>query len=284
MSADNGLSTSPSADMSRQRRGSLSTASAFTTLFRNNSVSQPSAAPFPTPLAAAAATDPRRKLSVTTLGLTGTGTSPTTPSALLRRASLSTSSDSVDENVVDDDDGTRTAPPVNPFTRRMSFGPPSAPRPGARGSISPSTNGTQPMPIRRSSTLCGSPPTLPLASASIGGYTWGKILSNPTTPASPSRADLGSPPPRSDQGFNWSDRLRSRAESITTTSRPSFSFPTGLGSSPPRPGPAPPMPTPRRDRAASVSDMPAPPAQVPKPRAKPDHFQERILKGDFYMD
>ncbi|KAL2270243.1 hypothetical protein VTJ83DRAFT_2427 [Remersonia thermophila] len=228
MSADNGIPSSPSPDMSHQRRGSLGTASAFTTLFRHNSVSQISSAPFPTPLAAAAAaTDPRRRLSVTTLGLSGTGTSPTTPSALLRRASLSTSSDSFDENAVDDDDASRAAPPGNPFTRRMSFGAPSATRPGARGSISPSAT---------------------------------------------------------DQGFNWSDRLRSRAESITTSARPSFSFSTGLGTSPPRAGPAPPMPAPRRDRAVSVSDMPAPPAQAPKPRAKPDPFQERILKGDFYMD
>jgi hypothetical protein len=41
-----------------------------------------------------------------------------------------------------------------------------------------------------------------------------------------------------------------------------------------------------------VSEMPAPPMAVPAPAAapvrpvskKPDAFQERILKGDFYMD
>jgi hypothetical protein len=31
---------------------------------------------------------------------------------------------------------------------------------------------------------------------------------------------------------------------------------------------------------------PSPPTQMPKPKEqkRPDHFQERILKGDFYMD
>ena len=45
------------------------------------------------------------------------------------------------------------------------------------------------------------------------------------------------------------------------------------------------------ERQKSVSDMPAPPqqaaavAQPKRPeRQKPDAMQERILKGDFYMD
>ncbi|KAL2123102.1 hypothetical protein VTJ04DRAFT_3557 [Mycothermus thermophilus] len=291
MSSDNGIpAISPSADMNRQRRGSITASSAFTSFFRTNSLPQPGAVPFPTPLMAAAATDPRRRLSVTTLGLSGTGTSPTAPSALLRRASLSTSSDSVDENAIDEEDAPRTAPPVGSFTRRMSFGPPSASRPGARGSISPPTNGMQPMPPRRNSSfILSSPPASPRALAGMTGYTWEKIISTATTipeasPANPSKADVSPGVARSDQGFNWSDQLRSRAESVASGSRPSFSLPSGFGTSPPRAGPAPPLPTPRRDRAASVSDMPAPPAQAPRPRAKPDHFQERILKGDFYMD
>ncbi|CAN8099191.1 unnamed protein product [Discula destructiva] len=98
-----------------------------------------------------------------------------------------------------------------------------------------------------------------------------------------------SPGSANDQGFNWSEQLRSRAEStVASGSRPSFSFGSGLNGSPPRPG----IPNPgTHDRARSISEMPAPPAQAPKPRSpprdtrpKPDHFQERILKGDFYMD
>ncbi|KAF3762606.1 hypothetical protein M406DRAFT_357530 [Cryphonectria parasitica EP155] len=110
------------------------------------------------------------------------------------------------------------------------------------------------------------------------------------TAAAMRRPGGSSPGSGNDQGFNWSEQLRSRAESsVATGSRPSFSFASGLTGSPPRPGMTSPGST--HDRARSVSEMPAPPAQTPKPRSprgdprpKPDHFQERILKGDFYMD
>lgn len=94
----------------------------------------------------------------------------------------------------------------------------------------------------------------------------------------------GGTSPGTDQGaFNWSEQLRTRAESSVTGSRPSFSYTTGLGSSPPR------VPqSQHQDTSKSVSEMPAPPSQPMKPkqpeRMKPDPFQERILKGDFYMD
>ncbi|KAK4128960.1 hypothetical protein N657DRAFT_668088 [Parathielavia appendiculata] len=282
MSSDNG---NPAAnDMARQRRGSI-TSSAFTNLFRANSLSQPPTAPFPTPLATAAMNDQRRRLSVTTLGLSGT--SPTTTSTLLRRASLSTNSDSIDENAIEDDESPRTAP-ASAVNRRMSFGA-TQPIRGVRGPTSPGTNGRPPQPIRRTSMARGSPPTPPLPSASVGSYTWGKIASQAST-ANQSRipSDLCSPSARPDQGFNWSEQLRSRAEStVAAGPRPSFSLASGLGGSPPRAAaPAPAPVSPRHDRAKSFSDMPAPPAQPPKPRApqKPDPFQERILKGDFYMD
>ncbi|GAB1310798.1 hypothetical protein MFIFM68171_01008 [Madurella fahalii] len=228
MSSDSSTQTSPNSnDMARQQRRGSVTSSAFTNLFRSGSISQPPAPVFPTPLTSTM-NDPRRRLSVTTFGLSGT--SPTTPSAFLRRASLSTNSDSIDENAVEEDEGSRTAP-VTPFTRRMSFGAAQAARSaGPRGASSPGTN---------------------------------------------------------DQGFNWSDQLRSRAEStVVSGPRPSFSFASGLSASPPRAGPPPAPVSPRHDRAKSVSDMPAPPAQPPRARApqKPDPFQERILKGDFYMD
>ncbi|KAL2166283.1 hypothetical protein VTG60DRAFT_2988 [Thermothelomyces hinnuleus] len=225
MSSDTGNSTTNTNEMPRQRRASI-TSSAFTNLFRSNSTSQPTATPFPTPLASTAVNDQRRRLSVTTIGLSGT--SPTSTSAFLRRTSLSTNSDSIDENAIEDDETSSRTAPVTPLTRRMSFGAAQAMR-GARSATSPGTN---------------------------------------------------------DQGFNWSEQLRSRAEStVASGSRPSFSFASGLGASPPQA--APPVATrPHTDRAKSFSDMPAPPAQPPRPRApqKPDPFQERILKGDFYLD
>jgi len=205
----------------RPRRGSF-TQQTFTNIFgRSNSTSGPSA-PFPGPITTAAVQDQRRRMSITTLGLSGT--SPSNPSPFPfggRRGSVSTAgSDSIDESAIDDDDTGRSAP-TTPFTRRMSFGAQAMRSVRANGS-SPSGEGN---------------------------------------------------------GFNWSEQLRSRAES--TTQRTSFSTsPTAVktvGTSP------------VHQRAKSISEMPAPPNTVPtapaRPeRKKPDAFQERILKGDFYMD
>lgn len=76
----------------------------------------------------------------------------------------------------------------------------------------------------------------------------------------------------STEGFNWSENLRSRAERTSSiTGQGGFgSFGRSAG----------------HDRAKSVATMEQPPVAPPKPKEKPrpDHFQERILKGDFYMD
>ena len=275
-------------DMSRsQRRGSV-TSAALTNLFRSNSISQSPVAPFPGALSTAAMNDQRRRLSITTLGLSGT--SPSASASFLRRASLSTNSDSIDENAVEEDDVVARTAPTTPFTRRMSLGAAQAMR-GMRGGTSPGNNGRPSPPNQRGGSAWGSPPTPPLHSAGAGSYTWGKISSQASTANQPRPgSDMCTPSARIDQGFNWSEQLRSRAEStVTSGPRASFSFGSGFSGSPPRAsagtGP-PPAVSPHHDRARSVSDMPAPPAQAPRARApqKPDHFQERILKGDFYMD
>ena len=80
-------------------------------------------------------------------------------------------------------------------------------------------------------------------------------------------------------GFNWSENLRNRAQ------RSSISAASGA------PAAAGFMPLSSiHSRSKSVADQggqpppqPAPKAPPPAPKA-PDHFQERILKGDFYMD
>ena len=84
-------------------------------------------------------------------------------------------------------------------------------------------------------------------------------------------------------GFNWSENLRNRAQ------RSSISAASGTATIPAAGGfnPMSAM-SGMKDRAKSVSDQgtaaPAPPP-APKPAPKaPDHFQEKILKGDFYMD
>lgn len=305
----------PPADMQRNRRGSV-TSNAFSQLFQRSS-SIAGTPVMPGAVTTAAINEQRRRLSLSTTTLGITGTSPTSATGLARRASTSTNSD-FDENAIEEEDSpitSRTAP-VTPFHRRMSFGAAAAMRRPAGNSpgtangmlsiqspvtvaaLSEQPRGTDAVPL-------DPPDSIPPASAT----SW-KLLPSTTTQnqAQPSTTDTSTSATasasrtrpratsdllsatRPDQGFNWSEQLRSRAEStVASGSRPSFSFGSGLTGSPPRPGAIPPPGA--HDRARSVSEMPAPPAQAPKPRSpprdtrpKPDHFQERILKGDFYMD
>ncbi|CAI9635049.1 unnamed protein product [Alternaria burnsii] len=69
------------------------------------------------------------------------------------------------------------------------------------------------------------------------------------------------------EGYNFAENLRSRAE------RGSISGPSGMLN------PSPPT----HQRAKSVTIMEPPAREMPKPKV-PDAMQERILKGDFYMD
>lgn len=219
-------SSPPTESSTRNRRGSFTTQT-FSNIFgRSNSTSGGPTAPFPGPITTAAAQDQRRRMSISTLGLSGSPTQQSPFPFGARRGSVSTAgSDSFDENAIDDDDGPGRSAPTTPFTRRMSFGA-QALR-SVRGGVSPGATGE-------------------------GG------------------------------GFNWSEQLRSRAESsVAQSQRPSFSTSPTTGKT---------LQTPMHERAKSVSEMPVPPTAVPAPaparpeRKKPDAFQERILKGDFYMD
>ncbi|KAM3506998.1 hypothetical protein MY11210_007319 [Beauveria gryllotalpidicola] len=250
-------------------------------------------------------TDPRgRRLSVSTIGLSGS--SPTNPAAFVRRESISTTSNagsnagSIDESAVEDDDfvpGSARTSPNTPFTRRMSFGasagsgslrgyrPSGSPGNGNTNPTTPSANPqqahSQPALARRLSTN-KSPPVAASSCWSVSGRRPSTVLSSSLPQASftmHKRAPSDYTNSRADQqGFNWSEQLRSRAESSVASARPSFSLASG---SPPRMA---------HDRARSVSEMVSPPSQAPPPvqprqdKPKPDAFQERILKGDFYMD
>jgi hypothetical protein len=215
--------SNPSDPAARNRRGSFTTQT-FNNIFgRSNSTSGGPTAPFSTPNPiATSGQDQRRRMSISTLGLSGASPTQTTPFTFgPRRGSISTDrSDSIDESAIDDDDSPSRTGPNTPFTRRISFG---------AQALRARTNG-------------GSP------------------------------NGEGS-------GFNWSEQLRSRAESaVSQTQRPSFSLPSSAAKP--------------HERTKSVSEMSTPPMVVPPPAAprarpvskKPDAFQERILKGDFYMD
>ena len=291
--ANNNENNSPPNDSSpRPRRGSFTTQT-FNNIFgRSNSTSGAPTGPFPGPITTAAVQDQRRRMSISTLGLSGTSPTQSTPFTFGgRRGSVSTAgSDSIDENAIDDDDGPAgRSVPTTPFARRMSFGA------QALRSVRTNPNGS-PGATGRSSSYNTSPkpnstlPTIPSGPRSSNGGSGGVVTppkeqrhqastqSKPRTasdfPVSARTGESG--------GFNWSEQLRSRAESsVSQSQRPSFS--TSPSSSKTTQMPV-------HDRTKSVSEMPTPPmaVQAPPParpvRKQPDAFQERILKGDFYMD
>ncbi|KAI1428058.1 hypothetical protein F5Y12DRAFT_71208 [Xylaria sp. FL1777] len=273
-----------STGQSNDRRGSI-TSAAFSNLFhRSNSTSAAGNGngngnvATRESVSAAVARDQRRRLSVTTLGLSGASPSASTPFGI-RRGSISTNySDSIDENAIDDDEPAKI-PSTSPFTRRTSFGA-QAMRSIRTGQTSPGS-GRPAQQARRTSIATSRQPFLPGAS-SFSAVTPRRTSTSQASNTLPARTPSDMLSARSDNGYNWTEQLRFRAESSVSGQRPAFG-PVATSGSPPRG-------TPHHDRAKSVSDMPAPPRQpeVMKPRQperpKPDHMQERILKGDFYMD
>jgi hypothetical protein len=67
------------------------------------------------------------------------------------------------------------------------------------------------------------------------------------------------------EGFDFAESMRARAERTSISG--SFTMP----------------PVVQHHRSNSVAVM-EPPREMPKQQKAPDAFQERILKGDFYMD
>ncbi|KAL1994643.1 hypothetical protein VTN49DRAFT_2113 [Thermomyces lanuginosus] len=124
-------SNSVSSTSSHQRRPSL-TAGSFSEMFRSSggavsptSAYPPAASPpFPSPIATAAASaqsNQRRRLSITTLGLSGT--SPTQPSFTTRAARDGSLSSSVgSDDTGEEPPPSASLPTPSPLARRMSFG------------------------------------------------------------------------------------------------------------------------------------------------------------------
>ncbi|KAH6671092.1 hypothetical protein B0J14DRAFT_485168 [Halenospora varia] len=252
----------------RNRRGSF-TSQTFNNIFggRSNSVAGPTA-PFPSAISTGngAAQDQRRRMSISTLGLSGTSPTQTHPFPFAhRRASVSTAnSDSINESAIDDDDSPGHSAPTTPFARRMSFGAQALRR--AQPSGSPGTNAV--------AAAGGATGTVTPPKAQNQAYQASSQSKPRTTSDYTVSARTG------ESGFNWSEQLRSRAESsVSQSHRPSFSTSPSTTK------------VPMHERHKSVSEMPTPPVAVPAPappqrpaRKQPDAFQERILKGDFYMD
>ncbi|KAK5173549.1 uncharacterized protein LTR77_002230 [Saxophila tyrrhenica] len=263
----------PQSPPNRDRRSSFA-GQTFADLFGPNrgSTSKPSGAPdstspptqqLPGPISQAAAQAQRRRMSLTTLGLSGSPnqTSPFGSYRGGRRDSIgSANSGSFDDSAIaeeesparDQNDGSN---PHTPFARRTSFGARAlrdirtgsfSGGGGSGGPGSPGQNGTRSPPA--SSNGRSAPPNGTISSRDSKGRGSGA------------------------EGFNWADNFRTRAERTSIAAQGNGGVGLPAGSS--------------HARAKSVAVMEPPPAAPPKAKEqkRPDHFQERILKGDFYMD
>jgi hypothetical protein len=305
--------TSTSQSPPRTRRSSFAGAT-FADLFgtARSSVSAPRNVPsttngdsqqgqYPGPITNAAAQAQRRRMSLTTLGLSGSPTA-TSPFGSYRgrgESIGSANSGSIDESAVEDDFAKDQTTPTTPFARRMSFGARAmrdirSGGSGGGGGVdgSPPQNGRSippPAPssqhARQASTSVPSTGTISARDGKGRGLSSLPSHHSPlSASSSSSRSHTSFSIPFSNrrltiasatgEGFNWSENLRSRAE------RTSIAGPSGGG------GVGLPLGSQGHSRAKSIATMEPPREMPPQPRAakKPDHFQERILKGDFYMD
>ena len=252
----------PTPTTSSARRASFSPGQKLSELFGrspNNNGGGPPLYPSPITTAAAnAQAQQRRRMSITSLGLSG---SPTQSSAFAqaraRQDSVSSGgspSTSIDENAVEDGDAAPNGSPTSPFARRMSF--------GARALRDVKTGtgtGTGNVNGRASMNSASCPPVKGRGLSSNHTSTrenFGKVSNHSAK--------------RSGEGFNWSEQLRSRAERSSSVAGPPAS-PPGVSSG-------------HHQRTTSAAPVEPPIKEMPKGPKVPDHFQERILKGDFYMD
>jgi hypothetical protein len=230
MGSENNSQNSPSG-----RRGSFSHGQTISEIFGGKS--GPTSPQFSGPITAAAANAQanRRRMSLSAM-------SPTSPQGMFsnqpRRESVSSIASSIpgreaiDENAIDDSDASSSSPNGSgPFGRRVSFGA-RALRDVRTGSMS----GSGKSALSFFDIL--------LFQNSVLLTFWFSFS----------------------DGFNWSEGLKSKAES-NIDRRASMSATTGSTSS----------------GNDGLPVMP-PPAPKNKEAGRPDAFQERILKGDFYMD
>lgn len=262
---------------------------------------------YPGPITTAAAQAQRRRMSLTTLGLSGSPTAQSPFGSMRgRRESFSSAnSGSIDESAIEDEFASRDQP-TTPFARRMSFGAramrdirSSTGGSGGGGDGSPPANGRSfPPPAPSSQHARQLSTSIPSSNGTISSRdNQGRGLSSLPDTEPPSSSLPASAPSRTSfsipfsnrrltiassatgEGFNWSENLRSRAERTTSISGASGGGGGG--------GVGLPLGSNNHARAKSVATMEAPVREIPaqpKVSKKPDHFQERILKGDFYMD
>ncbi|KAL4811558.1 hypothetical protein BDV18DRAFT_129613 [Aspergillus unguis] len=209
----------------------------------------------------------RRRLSITTLGLSGSPTQTLqygnkNPRQGSISSSVGSSPGNGEEAVVEDvENSPPGGMPKSPFARRLSFGA-QALRDARSGSIG---NGryhlsppvSPPVGKHRAASSAG----LSVSSSSnkvSGSFSASTYKGLPQNDISNvSRRPIG-------EGFNWSEALRARAERGPVSPNASQQA--------------------QHRRAASIASMEQPVQEMPKqPKQdkKPDFFQEKILRGDF---
>jgi len=257
MSNENSPPPTPSSPTGR--RASFSPGQKFSEMFGRSPTSTTSGTTaYPGPIATAAANaqaQHRRRTSVTALGLGSSPTQSMFGGVRNRTESVSSNgNNSIDESAIEEGDAAPpSTSPSSPFGRRLSFGARAL-----RDSRAGNSNNNGRSSINSSTSPAVSKGRVVSSSqASAGDYA--KRLSNQFHA-------------RSGEGFTWSEQLRSRAERSSSITSPSSAVPPAPVCEPPRSAPL---------------VAPEPPTKTPpakRERQVPDHFQERILKGDFYMD
>lgn len=124
MSNDNN-SPPPTPSVPSARRASFSPGQKLSELFGRSPTNNNGPQLYPSPIATAAANaqaQQRRRMSITSLGLSGSPTQSSTFSQAKARQDSLSSGGSIDENAVDDSEVAPNGSPTSPFARRMSFG------------------------------------------------------------------------------------------------------------------------------------------------------------------
>ncbi|KAH9860784.1 hypothetical protein J1614_012117 [Plenodomus biglobosus] len=292
----NGSNSPPlhSPGASDRRRASVTGQTFHDLLGRSNSYvgQQTGSQPYSGPIASAAVNAQRRRLSLTTIGLSASPgqTSPFTNPRTRTESISSANSGSVDESPFEDDYALSTSAtssnPATPFARRLSFGA-RALRDVRQGSGSVGNPNGRPSIHKASSPPTGRGRGLSSLSHSLPSVS---SLLHPLSPSGSSRRSLSIsslwPSTITEQpevtfedysltssstgeGYNFAENLRTRAERGSISgSPPGLLSPNGAS----------------HQRAKSVTIMEPPAREMPKQPKVPDAMQERILKGDFYMD
>lgn len=291
MSDDRANSPTAPRDTHR-RRASITPGASFSELFSKSGNQSTGTPAHPGPIANAAANaqvGQRRRMSITTLGLSG---SPTQTSPFANRAarqnSLSSSvgsgSPNFEEAVTEEGESENMAPmntPASPFARRVSFGA-QALRDVRSGSAS--TNGRYAAPLstsagRNRKTSSASMSTVPPPGSSNAAPAASTHNNYPKSEKSnPSSRQTG-------EGFNWTEALRNRAERRPSISGMPPTSPQTQHAAPASGNAAATSQNQHQQRSASVATMEEPVKEMPKQpkqqQQKPDFFQEKILKADF---